>query len=253
MLGGIRRAFGVEFYEVGGRPYFFVPTWEKHQKIDKRSGAKHPAPEEGTPYNPDPDDTSYQQEHADSADTRRIPPSARGSSGAGTEEQRNRGTEEGKDFPSPASPPRDCEPAGISGFVDDDPGAIPGLPPVPVSARQPEPGSDDDPDWVKFWEIYPNKVSKADARKAWAKAVKKVAPFVIIAGAERYRELVTLQRREKGHIKDPRGWLNGERWTDEITLPSQRPENGNNPGRSPRANVHHEHGAGAEIAKGLTS
>lgn len=54
MLGEIRRAFDVEFYEVGGRPYFWIPSWDKHQKIDKRSNAKYPAPEDGVPWNPDP-------------------------------------------------------------------------------------------------------------------------------------------------------------------------------------------------------
>lgn len=54
MLGGIRRAFGVEFYTVGGRPFFSIPTWDKHQKIDKRSQPRYPAPDEGDPYDPDP-------------------------------------------------------------------------------------------------------------------------------------------------------------------------------------------------------
>lgn len=245
MLGGIRRAFGVDFYEVGGRQYFSIPSWEKHQKIDKRSGPKHPAPEEGVPYNPDPDDDSYLRQYMDSAETRRIPPSPRGSSGAGTEEQRNRGTEE-EHSSSPASPPRDSEPASI---VDDDPDAIPGLPSVPASVRKPKPGSDDDPDWVKFWETYPNSAGKAEARKAWASAVKKVAPFVIIAGAEKYRELVTRERREKRHIKHASGWLNSERWADEITLPDPRPAPSS--GSRSGANVHHEHGAAAGLAKGF--
>jgi hypothetical protein len=252
MLGGIRRAFGVEFYEVGGRPYFFIPTWEKHQKIDKRSGAKHPAPEEGTPYNPDPEDTDCQQEHHDSTDTRRVPSSPRGSLGAGTEEQRNRGT--GKDSSSPASPPRDSAPPNNADPFDDDSGEIPGLPPVSASVRKPEPGSDDDPEWVKFWSVFPNSAGKADARKAWAGAVKKVAPFVIIAAAEKYRELVTREGREKKHIKHASGWLNGERWNDEITLPSQ-PANAPPQDRAARrsgANVHHEHNAGSEIGRGLT-
>lgn len=52
-LGGIRRVFGVEFYTVGGRSYYSIPTWEKHQKIDKRSKFQHPGPEEGEPYDPE--------------------------------------------------------------------------------------------------------------------------------------------------------------------------------------------------------
>ncbi|MFD0887052.1 hypothetical protein ACFQ08_21100, partial [Streptosporangium algeriense] len=54
MLGEIQRAFGVVFYEVGGRPYYAIPSWEDHQKIDRRSQPKYPAPEDGTPWDPDP-------------------------------------------------------------------------------------------------------------------------------------------------------------------------------------------------------
>ncbi|MBB4702528.1 hypothetical protein [Sphaerisporangium siamense] len=53
-LGEIRRAFDVVFYEVDGRPYYYIPSWEKHQKIDKRSQPKYPAPEEGRPWDPEP-------------------------------------------------------------------------------------------------------------------------------------------------------------------------------------------------------
>lgn len=117
---------------------------------------------------------------------------------------------------SPASPPRDIE-ADAEPPDEDNPGQIPGMPRAPAAEKPPKPGSDDDPDWVKFWTIWPKKVGKPDARKAWAKAVTKVAPFVIIAAAERYRDLVVRrEKRDKRHIKDPSGWLNGERWTDEI-------------------------------------
>jgi hypothetical protein len=115
-----------------------------------------------------------------------------------------------KNSSSPATPSMECEPGSD--------GAIPGLDDIPSSAKRPEPGSDDDPDWRKFWDLWPKKVGKPDARKAWAGAVKKVAPFVIIAGADRYRQLVAKERRDKRHIKDPSGWLNGERWSDEINL-----------------------------------
>ena len=93
------------------------------------------------------------------------------------------------------------------------------MPSSPKVPKPPQPGSDDDPDWVKFWGIFPNGAGKADARKAWANAIKKAAPFVITAGAERYRDLVTREKREKKHIKHASGWLNGERWNDEINLP----------------------------------
>ena len=111
------------------------------------------------------------------------------------------------------------EPPGAAGQI---PGMPPPAPPKAPDPKAPDPGSDDDPDWVKFWAGWPKKTGKAAARKAWAKAVKKAAPFVIIAGSERYRDLVQYERREQRFIKDPATWLNGEHWTDEIQIGQQR-------------------------------
>lgn len=47
----ISGVFGTVFYTVGKRHYFSIPSWEKHQRIDKRAKAsKFPAPEDGEPY-----------------------------------------------------------------------------------------------------------------------------------------------------------------------------------------------------------
>lgn len=248
MLGGIRRAFGVVFYEVDERPYYYIPSWDKHQKIDKRSTPRHPGPDDGSPFNPDPEDASYQQEQADSEETRRVPPSARRDLGAGTGEQGNRGTE--KNSSSPAPPARGLDGAAPNPDDENDAGALPGMSSLPAPSKPPEPGSDDDPDWTKFWSIYPNGSSKIDARKAWAKAIKKAAPFVIIAGAERYRELVTRENREKKHIKHASGWLNGERWNDDFSPSHDVPGAVARPGRA-GSNVHHELAAGEGLLKGF--
>lgn len=112
------------------------------------------------------------------------------------------------------------------------------MPSSPKAPKPPQPGSDDDPDWVKFWSGWPKKVGKSAARKAWAKAVKKAAPFAIIAGSERYRELVKFERREQRFIKDPATWLNGEHWTDEINLGQRQPTGTDGPfGFGPLDNV----------------
>ena len=93
-LGEVRRVFGVEFYTLGGRSYYSIPSWEKHQKIDRRSQSRHPGPEEGETYDPTakpqvrPNNTEHSTEPAES------PPSPRRDSGAGTGEQGNRGTGE---------------------------------------------------------------------------------------------------------------------------------------------------------------
>lgn len=52
MLGEIRRAFGVKFYIVDGRRYYEIPSWDRHQKIDKRSNGKHPAADGADEWEP---------------------------------------------------------------------------------------------------------------------------------------------------------------------------------------------------------
>lgn len=69
-----------------------------------------------------------------------------------------------------------------------------------------------------FWQQYPHrggaKKGKANAQKAWAKAIKaKVSPDRIIAGAMRYasdRQVI------QGYAKDPTTWINAKGWEDEI-------------------------------------
>lgn len=83
-------------------------------------------------------------------------------------------------------------------------------------AKKPEPGSDDDPDWLKFWAAFPNKRSKQEARVRWAKAIRNgEPPALIIAGATRYADEMRRKRIAKDKIKHPDGWLNGRRWEDE--------------------------------------
>ncbi len=64
----------------------------------------------------------------------------------------------------------------------------------------------------RFWAVYPKKAGKADALKAWPKAVAKADVETIILAAKRYAETGDVAR---GFAKNAQGWLNGERWNDE--------------------------------------
>jgi hypothetical protein len=76
--------------------------------------------------------------------------------------------------------------------------------------------TDDDPAFAAFWNAYPRKVGKGEARKAWTKILKAgVDPTTVIAGAERYRDDPTRQRKDIEFTKHPGPWLNAERWTDQ--------------------------------------
>ncbi len=85
MLVEIRRVFGVKFYEVAERPYYAIPSWEAHQKFDRRSKGKYPGPEEA-------ESQIRWMKSEDSTESHESPSSPRSDSVAGTGEQGNRGT-----------------------------------------------------------------------------------------------------------------------------------------------------------------
>lgn len=71
-----------------------------------------------------------------------------------------------------------------------------------------------------FWREYPRKVSKKDARKAWGRAVKIELPAVIIMGLK--RQIPFLESRPLEFRPHAATWLNGERWEDEVQIPSSQ-------------------------------
>lgn len=96
MLVEIRRVFGVDFYTVAGRQYYSIPSWEKHQKFDRRSKGKYPGPDEADEVEIPANKGNF----ADSAESHESTPSTRSDSVAGTGEQGNSGTGELKDLSS---------------------------------------------------------------------------------------------------------------------------------------------------------
>ena len=64
----------------------------------------------------------------------------------------------------------------------------------------------------EFWKVYPRKVGKQAAEKAFAKAAKITEPNVIIAGAARYADD---PNRVDAFTAHPTTWLNAGRWNDE--------------------------------------
>lgn len=96
IVAEVSDCFGVMFYEVSGRPYYAIPSWEEHQRNERRAKqSKYPSPEVRDPVAEIP---------CMNAET----PS---SSVAGTGEQRNRGTGEQFFSSTVASDDRHDEPA----------------------------------------------------------------------------------------------------------------------------------------------
>lgn len=82
--------------------------------------------------------------------------------------------------------------------------------PIPVPKKTSPPSAEE---FDKFWEEYPRKEGKGDARKAFTAARKKTSLEVIMAGLRRYKLASVLT--EKQFVKMPGPWLRAERWDDE--------------------------------------
>jgi hypothetical protein len=68
--------------------------------------------------------------------------------------------------------------------------------------------------FARFWAVYPKRVAKEAARKAFAKAVEGVGNAdILIAGAQRYA--AERQGEPPRYTKHPATWLNGGCWEDE--------------------------------------
>ena len=81
-------------------------------------------------------------------------------------------------------------------------------------------------DWfAEFWSIYPRRIGKRHALKAFQQACKRSDPEEILAGAQLVAELVKSGKQDLQYTKHPQTWLNGDCWEDEIIVESsfQRP------------------------------
>jgi hypothetical protein len=82
----------------------------------------------------------------------------------------------------------------------------------------------------EFWSTYPRKAAKPKAEEAWAKAITKADPDLILAAAASYRDRPGRTAEFTAH---PTTWLNQERWADEDADPGpprQRDEGGTGTG-----------------------
>lgn len=69
----------------------------------------------------------------------------------------------------------------------------------------------------EFWLVYPRKVGKGHARKAWDRAIKQASAEDLIRGAVR----LARQNLEERFTPHASTWLNGERWLDAEPISAQ--------------------------------
>jgi hypothetical protein len=92
-------------------------------------------------------------------------------------------------------------------------------------AAKPKP-QDTAESFERFWAVYPKRVAKEAARKAFARAVENGAdPEALIIGAQRYA--VERQGQDSKYTKHPATWLNAGCWNDEMPSGAVIDQDGN--------------------------
>jgi hypothetical protein len=80
-------------------------------------------------------------------------------------------------------------------------------------------GKSDVEGFTSFWDIWPKKVAKADAVKAWSKLNPDAELQAVILAAVRQQTKTSQWRQEEGKfIPHPATWLNGRRWEDAMNV-----------------------------------
>jgi hypothetical protein len=79
-------------------------------------------------------------------------------------------------------------------------------------------------DFDAFWKVYPRKLAKGDALKAWKQMARERPPIrVIIAAIEAQKGSDGWTKDGGGFIPYPATWLRASRWDDEVEKP-RKPE-----------------------------
>ncbi|WP_028573194.1 hypothetical protein [Desulfonatronum lacustre] len=72
-----------------------------------------------------------------------------------------------------------------------------------------------DPEFVRFWDAYPRKLKKAEALKAWQRAMRKPPIDYILEQLEKWKASGDWTKEGGRYVPHPTTWINGERWNDE--------------------------------------
>lgn len=90
-----------------------------------------------------------------------------------------------------------------------------------------------------FWRLYPRRVARKDAEKAWARVKPEDYPK-IFAAVERAKQTDDWNRENWRFVPYPATYLRGERWEDELDAPLMGQccwnQNGTREPGSPRCN-----------------
>ena len=191
----VANTYGTLFYENNGRYFYAIPTWEDHQRTQRRAQRRNPTPD-------DPEsqpDKRIHEKHAPSVFTQGTSESTQGNDQEGTGEREqgkgNRGT-----------------------YISNPPEQ------ETITLINPEPSADASDRFDEFWEAYPKRTGqnpKKPARQKFEKIIKDVDPQVLIDAAHAYAR--SEQNNDPKFIAQTQTWLNQERWNDEYSEPAPQP------------------------------
>lgn len=74
-----------------------------------------------------------------------------------------------------------------------------------------------------FWQMYPRRLARKDAERAWLK-IPTPKQAEVIAALKNHLAAWKQKGTEKEFIPYPATWLNGARWEDEIELAPEMPQ-----------------------------
>lgn len=185
----IQSACKVEFYVAEERAYYAIPSWDKHQKTQRKADSRIPDPD-------DPRSAPDPRFHTDAEPPLKSEEiqSQRNEAQALEREQGNRGTGEKEQGRNPSS-------------IADADGPTESFELIEV----PDPRPSEAELFERFWAEYPRKDGKKRAREKFTQALKRADAEDIIDGAHRYN---MDPNRSQAFTKQATTWLNGEHWED---------------------------------------
>lgn len=231
LLDALDDAGRVIRYIDGGDPYLFLPYLDKHQRLEpEKVPSKLPAPPEALPQPPAPQPETAKVQVKDSTQIGADSSESRADESAPRAEENAllyvAGSREHVAGSMEHVPPRaDTSQPPLLLLVESEPLAPLADEPAEASKRNSaskgkrasKPKDEPHPRFAEFWDAYNHKVGLPSAIKAFnAAAAAGADPDVLIAAAGRYARHIKRTRTARHHIKHPSGWLNDERWQDDL-------------------------------------
>lgn len=75
--------------------------------------------------------------------------------------------------------------------------------------------------FASFWSVYPKKVGKGEAEKAWKRAKVNGHFEEVMSALAKQKQSDQWARNNGQYIPNPATWINQRRWEDDLATPNQ--------------------------------